>query len=123
MRARLDLEKMKYLTRTCKKLKYLEMRGSGIIGESLTSALPDARSLEKIFVSEQCEITLTAVQLVLSTCQKSLAEASFMRVLGTRGGFLADRWPKLDALRSIHLKGDGDSCLDLVFLDSRAMRT
>src|SRR6266496_6029777 len=53
-KARFDLEKMKYLTRTCKKLKYLEMRGSGIIGESLTSALPEARSLEKIIVWEQC---------------------------------------------------------------------
>jgi F-box/TPR repeat protein Pof3 len=65
-------------------------------------------------VWEQCEITLAAAQLVLSTCQKSLAEASFMRVLGTRGGFIADRWPKLDSLRSIYLKGHRDSCLDLV---------
>jgi F-box/TPR repeat protein Pof3 len=113
-KAKFDVPRMQYLTRTCHKLKYLEICGSGVIGDSLTAALPQAKSLETIVCGTRCEISLAAVQSVLKICQKTLLEATFLRVKGNRIGFLSNQWPELRSLRTLNLRSSGDMILDLV---------
>lgn len=113
-KANFDVKRMQYLTKTCQKLKYLEICGSGVIGDSLVSALPLATSLETIVCGTNCEISLPAVQSILRICQKTLLEATFLRVKGNRMGFLPNQWPELQSLRSLNLRSIGDVMLDVV---------
>jgi F-box/TPR repeat protein Pof3 len=119
MKAKFDVTKMQYLTRTCKKLKHLEICGSGVIGDSLIAALPLAKSLEAIVLGTNCEIGLNAVQAVLKICQKTLVEATFLRVKGSRYGFILDQWPELQSLRTLHLRSSGEVMLDEVSSNHR----
>ena len=113
-RALFDAYKMSYLTRTCKKLKSLEIRGVGTIGNSLTAALPDATSLETLTVSDKCEIGLGSVQLALRTCQKSIKHAAFLCIKDARSGHVLGRWNRFEALQSISLRSDDGASLDFV---------
>jgi F-box/TPR repeat protein Pof3 len=114
MKANFDVKRMQYLTRTCPKLTYLEICGSGVIGESLTSALPLAKSLQTIVCGANCEIVLSAVQSVLKICQNTILDATFLRVKGNRMGFLPNQWPELHSLRSLNLRSSGHVMLDVV---------
>jgi F-box/TPR repeat protein Pof3 len=110
----IDAQKLAFITQTCKMLKDLQMHGRGMIGESLTSALEDAKSLESLYVSRSSEITLNAVQSALGQCKKSLITVTFLNIHGPRGGFLAGRWPEMGSIRTVHFESDGESCLDIV---------
>ena len=114
MKAKFDVVRMQYLTRTCQKLRHIEMCGSGVIGDSLTASLPHAKNLEMIVLGTNCEISLSAVQLALKTCQKTLVGAIFLRVKGSRVGFLSNQWPELQSLGTLHLRSSGDVMLDEV---------
>ena len=114
MKAKFDVIKMQYLTRTCQKLQHLEICGSGVVGDSLTAALPHAKNLRTIVLGTNCEISLSAVQLALKTCQKTLVGATFLRVKGNRFGFMLDQWPELRFLKTLHLRSSGDVMLDEV---------
>ncbi|KAH8589686.1 hypothetical protein B0O99DRAFT_331748 [Bisporella sp. PMI_857] len=101
-KAQFDAKKMAYLTKTCKRLTYLEMNGSGYIGESLISALPFAQNLATIVVSERNEVTLSAVLSALTICQNTLVEATFLRVKGRMR--FTDKLPELKLLEKLQLK-------------------
>ena len=118
MKAKFDVVRMQHLTRTCKKLKYLEICGSGVIGDSLTTALPYAKSLERLVVGKNCEIGLTGVQTVLKICQQTLVEAVFLRIKNPWGGYLGN-WPQLKSLRSLNLQFIGTASLDVVSLSAK----
>jgi len=98
--------KMQYLTRTCKKLKILEICGTGIVGDSLTSALPLAKSLETLSVGANCEIKLASVLLALKSCQKTILEANFLRVEGRNFVAAASFSPKSESsgIRRLHIR-------------------
>jgi F-box/TPR repeat protein Pof3 len=85
-----------------------------MIGESLTEALKDAKSLKTLYVSEKTEISLSAVQKALETCKETLVAATFLNVTGNKGGFLAGRWAVSESIKSLRLEADSDSCLDFV---------
>jgi F-box/TPR repeat protein Pof3 len=112
---------MQYLTRTCQKLRHLEICGSGVVGDSLTAALPHAKSLQTIVLGTNCEISLGAVQLALKTCRKTLVGATFLRVKGNRFGLMLNQWPELQFLRTLHLRSSGDVMLDEVSTDPRCL--
>lgn len=92
------------------------MHGFGVIGDSLTLALKDAKALETLYVSRDTHIMLSAVQTALVHCKNSLVTATFLKVIGPRGGFLSDRWPAMGSLKYLHLDSDGQSVLDIVSL-------
>jgi hypothetical protein len=114
MKAKFDDVRMQYLARTCKKLKYLEFCGNGVIGDSLTRALPLVKSLETIVLGKNCEISLAATQSVLKICQQTLVEATFLRVKGSIFQYVPDQWPELQSLQTLNLRSSGDVLLDLV---------
>ncbi len=126
IKAKFDITRMQYLTRTCAKLEYLEICGSGVIGDSLTSAMPFAKNLRTIICGTNCEISLAAVQSVLESCRNTLVEASFLRIklTGLRPYF---KWPKLQFLRILNLRSPVEILLDLVsrrcHVDNQIMRT
>jgi F-box/TPR repeat protein Pof3 len=97
-------------------LKDLQMHGFGVIGDSLTLALKDAKALETLWVSRDTHTMLSAVQMALGQCKSSLVTATFLKVIGPRGGFLSDRWPAMGSLNYLHLDSDGQSVLDIVSL-------
>jgi len=112
LRAGLDIQKMTYITSNCKNLRRLEIRGSGLIGDSLTKSVPYARILGTIFVSSNSEITASAVQRTFTSCCTTINEATFLRVTGS---FNNHELPQLDSLERLHLKAAGDgSALEIV---------
>lgn len=110
----IDSKGLAYITKYCKMLKDLQMHGRGMIADSLTSALKDAKSLETLYVSQDTEITLSAVQTAIGHCKNSLVTATFLKVTGPRGGFLSGRWPVMEPIKTLHLESDGESVLDIV---------
>ncbi len=112
----IDAKRLAYITKYCKMLKDIQIHGSGMIVDSLALALKDAKELETLFVSRNTEITLSAVQAVLGQCKDTLATATFLKIIGPRGGFLYDRWPAMPSIKTLHLESDGQSVLDLVSL-------
>lgn len=101
-RAQFDDKKWTYLMKTCKSLTHLKVNGAGLIGNSLTTALPLASSLTSIIVSANCEISLSAIITVLQCCQKTLVDAKFLSVVGFSG---QGHWPMmLASLQSLDLR-------------------
>jgi F-box/TPR repeat protein Pof3 len=100
-RAQFDDKKWAYLTKTCKNLSRLKINGAGVIGNSLTNALPITSSLTSITVSANCEISQFAVAKVFHCCQKTLVDATFLAVVGSRTN---GHWPTLPALQSLDLR-------------------
>lgn len=98
---------MEYLARTCKHLRHLQITGGGVIGNSLTVALPFAQSLSVLIVSGNCEIGPTAILSALKTCQKTLVNASFLRIHAKRDEAFyqwPNEWPKMESLKSLDLR-------------------
>ena len=69
---------LKYVTRHCKDLQYLEIQ-SGLKIRSLVEATVVAPSLTSLMVSIGCETTLDSVSLLLAKCRK-LERAEFHNV-------------------------------------------
>lgn len=109
----IDSKRLAYITKYCKMLKDLQMHGFGVVGDSLTLALKDAKALETLWVSRDTHTMLSAVQMALGQCKSSLVTATFLKVIGPRGGFLSDRWPAMGSLKYLHLDSDGQSVLDI----------
>ncbi|TVY36460.1 F-box/TPR repeat protein [Lachnellula subtilissima] len=103
LRAGLDLQKMTYITSSCKNLRRLEIRGSGVIGESLTKSVPYSRSLKVVSVSSGCAITPSAVHETLTSLRKTITEAYFMCVKGSLHSHPQD-FPRLDCLKILQYK-------------------
>ena len=116
MKAAFDAAKWEYIFRTCKKLRKLEIQGSGFIGDSLTASLHLAQRLETMSVSTNCEISISAVQLALKTCQTTLVEAKFLKIKGIRNYGMLGPWPTLESLKTLHFRASGDAVLDIVSL-------
>jgi len=95
-------------------LKELQMYGRGMIGDSLTSALSNAKGLETLYVSRNTEMTLAAVQSALRLCKDSLVTITVLKITGPRGGFLAGKWPEMGSIKALNLESDGESVLDIV---------
>ena len=95
-------------------LKELQIYGRGMIGHSLTSALPDAKSLQSLHVSRNTEMSLSAVQEALKFCKASLVTVTVLNITGPRGGFLAGKWPEMGSIKVLNLESDGESVLDIV---------
>ncbi|KAE9375308.1 hypothetical protein N431DRAFT_542865 [Stipitochalara longipes BDJ] len=108
-----DAQRLAYITKHCKMLKEIQMYGRGMIGDSLTSALNDAISLETLYVSRNTEMTLAAVQSALRLCKATLVTATILKITGPRGGFLAGKWSEMGSIKSLHLESDGESVLDI----------
>jgi len=106
LRAALDLQKKTFITRNCKNLQRLEIRGNGVIGESLTKSLPHAKSLNTLYVSRSCAITFSAVQECLKACRSTITEATFLEVTGV---MFPDRDLQLDHLKKLTLKTRRDN--------------
>ncbi len=114
-----DAHRLAYITKNCKMLKELQIYGRGMIGDSLTSALPDAKNLENLYVSQNTEMNLGAVQSALKYCKASLVTVTVLKIVGPRGGFLAGKWPEMGSIKAIHLESDGESVLDIVSVVAR----
>jgi F-box/TPR repeat protein Pof3 len=119
MGAKFDEDKLTYLTKTCKQLKRLEIKGNGVIGDSLVAALPLARNLSCLTVC--VHIHLGVLLLSLETCQKTLVEAAFTNIQVLRPSMNSSQWPKwprLESLKSLVLEAPnpdpGEQPVDLV---------
>lgn len=114
-RAHFDAIRMSYVTKTCKKLKYLELTGTGVIGDSLTAALPVAHSLTSLVVSANYEISRTSVLSALNICKNTLTEARFLRIKGNMMDFGN---LKLEHLKTLHMKTHDEGSMDTVSGDT-----
>lgn len=114
MKAYIDADKMRYMTRTCKLLKELHIGGSGIIGDSLISALSTAKKLETLTTSGSTEVSLQTAQACLKACNDSMVNLRFLNVKGSKVSWYPNRWPVVPTLKTLHLKADYDSRLDFV---------
>lgn len=86
--------KLTYLTKTCKQLQTLEIRGPGLIGDSLTKALPNAQSLKTLHVHSNCQIPLACIPAALELTRATLKEASFLSInSNSRIQALNLQWP------------------------------
>ena len=108
--AAVDAAKLQYLTRTCTKLQRLTICGSFLIGESLTSALPLAKSLQSLKISPQ--ITMGSVVEALRHVQATIVDAEFEHVL--YGGQSQFTWPRLETLRVLRVSRGRDQDIILV---------
>ncbi|TAQ84769.1 hypothetical protein B7494_g6925 [Chlorociboria aeruginascens] len=113
LKAGFDSVKMQYLIRTCKSLRHLEIHGQGIVGDSLTSALPLARNLETILVSKNTKISLVSVEQALKAVHTTIADASFLNVL-CRPNEMArlKQWPMIQSLKTLNLRSSSCEALD-----------
>ncbi|TVY57708.1 F-box/TPR repeat protein pof3 [Lachnellula cervina] len=107
LRAGLDLQKMTYITSSCKNLRRLEIRGSGVIGESLTKSVPYSHSLNAVSVSGSCAITSSAVHETLASLRRTITEAYFLCVKGSLHPNPPRDLPQLDCLKILHFKAAG----------------
>jgi F-box/TPR repeat protein Pof3 len=107
-RAQFDDTKWIYLTRTCQKLTDLTINGSGIIGDTLSSALPFASSLTSIVVSANRDISYATVVGILNHCQKTLVHAAFLSV---KNSVLGLALPQLDSLRTLDIRSSTEPML------------
>jgi len=112
LKAYIDAEKMKFITKTCKNLRELHIAGNGVIGDTLYCGLPGNTALQMISTSHGTEIPLHAVQSVIKACHKSLVDIKFLQIRGSKAGFIPGKWSKSESLRFIHLKAGQDTCLD-----------
>jgi F-box/TPR repeat protein Pof3 len=113
MKASFDAPRMVLLTKYCKNLRELQLRGLGMIGESLITALPYAQRLDTIRIGAESQISLSTVQSVFNICGKTLVDVSFLTIKGSRGESQADQWPKAESVKFLSLKADKESCLDI----------
>ena len=102
---------MSYLTKTCKHLKNLELTGSGIIGDSLTAALPFAQSLTSLTVSANYEISVSVVIKALNICKNTLIFAKFLRVKGNMMNF---GQLKAESLKKLYMRTHSEGSLNTV---------
>lgn len=110
----IEAERLELLTKNCKKLRELHFIGSGSIGDSLVQSIRHAHNLESLAVGRGLQITLSAVQAILSDCKEHVINATFLNVKGNHLRFVPDRWPRMDSLTTIHLRGDKNSVMDIV---------
>jgi hypothetical protein len=104
-----DAQKLQYLTKYCKKLEHLKIYDPGYIGETLLSALPMAKSLKTLEIPGGCFIKLTAVLGALNLVKDTIEVARFSSVKYAR--FPNISWPRLEALRVLHLVNSDNSGL------------
>ncbi|KAF7918203.1 uncharacterized protein EAE98_009815 [Botrytis deweyae] len=97
----IDAAKLQYLTRTCIKLQRLTIynKNIAVIGETLTSALPFAKSLQYLNV-QMFRISFQSVLESLRHVQATIVQAEFMEVHHTSrdAGCI---WPRLENLRDL----------------------
>lgn len=95
--------KLQYLTKTCKKLQRLTICDNGVIGDSLTSALPLAKSLRYLKIAFTCEISFSHVLEALQHVQETITEAEFWNV---HHHLLPNPkpWPKLEKLKVLRVE-------------------
>lgn len=115
-KAGFDAPKLLFLTKTCKSLKILDMRGSGPLSNSLATALPLAQQLQKLTTSANLEMTASGVNYALKTCPTTLIHASFLNVCG---GTIMTEFGNLRGLQRLEIGGSKYIFLDLVSLQSR----
>ena len=113
-KAKFDAIRMSYLTKTCKQLRNLEFTGTGVIGDSLTAALPFAQSLTSLSVSGNYEISVSAVLNALNICKNTLTDAKFLRVKGNMMDF---GQLKIESLKKLHMKTHSEGALNTVSID------
>lgn len=92
--------KMRYLTRTCQKLEFLEIQ-QGQIGETLLSSLPLAKSLRTLVLSASARITLASVVKTMSMLPL-LKVAEFHNVDPGEFAYSCN-WPELSSLEQLVL--------------------
>lgn len=99
----IDAAKLQYLIRACTKLQRLTIhnKNNAAIGETLTSALPFAKSLQ-YFNLQMFEISFRSVVESLRHVQASIVEAEFMGVHHTSRD-ASCMWPKLEKLRVLSM--------------------
>ncbi|TGO37142.1 hypothetical protein BHYA_0105g00340 [Botrytis hyacinthi] len=95
----IDAAKLQYLIRACTKLQRLTIlnKHNVVIGKTLTSALPLAKSLQYLNL-QMFEISFRSVVESLQLVQASIVEAGFMGVHYTSRD-ASCVWPKLENLR------------------------
>ncbi|KAH7350943.1 hypothetical protein BKA65DRAFT_549929 [Rhexocercosporidium sp. MPI-PUGE-AT-0058] len=112
LKALIDSDKMRFITKTCTNLRELHINGNGMIGDTLYSTLPGKTALKTISTSLGTEIPLYAVQAVLRACHESLVEMKFLKIRGNKVAFTPGKWTMAESLKSIHLKAGFETCLD-----------
>ncbi|KAB8290264.1 hypothetical protein EYC80_011130 [Monilinia laxa] len=98
----IDSAKFQYLIRTCTKLQRLEVFGGDPVGESLTSALPLAKSLQYLKISWECVISFPSALESLRHVQATIVEATF----GDIHYYVPSNswtWPKLENLQTLRI--------------------
>jgi hypothetical protein len=100
----LDIKKIKFLAKTCKQLEYLECYGGGFVGESLVEALPLARNLKTLVLSDRCEVTKQTVSQILKSSPQ-LSSVEFNAIELKSYGRID--FPKMESLETLKLRRVG----------------
>lgn len=119
MKANIDWEKMRVLTKNCKELRELRIHGQGLIGESLSDSVPLAKNLKVLHVSHITEASLGTVQSCMRTCQQ-IEDIRFSKVQGSATSLRDGAWTvaKNENIKSLELQSNKKSRLDIVSLTS-----
>ncbi|ESZ92258.1 hypothetical protein SBOR_7347 [Sclerotinia borealis F-4128] len=102
----IDPARLQYLTRTCTKLHRLTICGNNPIGETLTSALPLAKSLQYLKTAWTSQIYFRSALESLRLVQATIVAAEFGSVRCHPSNSLCI-WPKLETLRVLRLEKEG----------------
>ncbi|KAI9644137.1 hypothetical protein NHQ30_007490 [Ciborinia camelliae] len=100
--ATIDAAQLQYLTRTCTKLQRFTICDGGHIGESLTSALSLAKSLQYLHISQTSEISFRSVLESLRHVKSTIVEAEFLNVRYFSSDSLC-MWPRAENLRVLRM--------------------
>lgn len=105
MKAQFDTARMHFLTKCCKELRELRIEGVGMIGESLSEPIEDAKKLQSLYVSDKTEVSLGTVQSCTRKCQ-SIVDMTCLRVKGSGTILRQGAWPKNENVQRLELHAD-----------------
>ncbi|KUJ18344.1 RNI-like protein [Mollisia scopiformis] len=114
MKARFNDAEFRLLANTCKDLRELRIQGAGLIGASLSEAVPIAKNLKILHVSSLTEASLGTVQSCLKKCE-NLDSMSFLKVKGSSTAVRDGAWvlAKNENIKNLELHSDKKSRLDM----------
>ncbi|TGO59461.1 hypothetical protein BCON_0044g00190 [Botryotinia convoluta] len=110
---RIDAAKLQYLIRTCTKLQRLTIRSriNAVVGETLTSALPLAKSLQYLSL-QMFKFPFQSVIESLQHVQATIVKAMFLGVDYTSRD-IGCIWPRLENLRDLKVSTGIGSMISL----------
>jgi hypothetical protein len=113
--AEINVNKLKYITRTCRRLEYLEIQ-QGHVGQSLIQALPEARNLQTLILGKSAVIPHDFIFKILDLSPQ-IVRAEFHAIDSSIPPHYASRWKQSNNLKSLVLTAWGEKRSEIVSLN------